>query len=72
MDRHLEAMHETLDHWADVSRRTDADEYAAAIEQAMRDGGVDGPLMDAYRRAMPPDMLWAGWERYWASWAQAG
>jgi len=69
---HLEAMHEELDRWAEVSRRTGDDEYAAEIEQAMRDGGVDGPLMDAYLRAMPPRMLWAGWERYWASRAEAG
>jgi glyoxylase-like metal-dependent hydrolase (beta-lactamase superfamily II) len=72
VDGHLEAMHEQLDHWADVSRRTGDDDYAAAIERAMRHGGVEGPLMDAYLRAMPPDMLWAGWERYWASRAQAG
>jgi len=72
VDRHLEAMHDQLDHWAEVSQHTDDDEYAAAIEQAMRDGGVEGPLMDAYLRAMPPAMLWAGWERYWASRAQAG
>ena len=64
---HLETMHEQLDHWADVSRRTGEDEYTAAIEQAMRDGGVQGPLMDAYLRAMPPEMLWAGWQRYWAA-----
>jgi len=69
---HLEAMHEELDRWAEVSRRTGDGEYAAEIEQAMRDGGVDGPLMDAYQRAMPPRMLWAGWERYWASRAEAG
>jgi glyoxylase-like metal-dependent hydrolase (beta-lactamase superfamily II) len=64
---HVEAMHEQLDRWAEVSRHTGDDEYAAEIEQAMRDGGVDGPLMDAYLRAMPPRMLWAGWERYWAA-----
>jgi glyoxylase-like metal-dependent hydrolase (beta-lactamase superfamily II) len=69
---HLEAMHEQLDRWAEVSRRTGDEEYAAKIEAAMRDGGVDGPLMDAYLRAMPPTMLWAGWERYWALRAQAG
>ena len=60
-------MHEQLDHWADVSRRMGDDDYAAAIQRAMRHGGVDGPLMDAYLRAMPPRMLWTGWERYWAS-----
>ena len=69
---HLDAMHEQLDRWAEVSRRTGDDEYAAEIEQAMRDGAVDGALMDAYLRAMPPRMLWAGWQRYWASRAEAG
>jgi glyoxylase-like metal-dependent hydrolase (beta-lactamase superfamily II) len=68
---HLDAMHEELDRWAEVSRRTDDDEYAAEIERAMRDGGVEGPLLDAYLRAMPPAMLWAGWERYFAAKAEA-
>jgi glyoxylase-like metal-dependent hydrolase (beta-lactamase superfamily II) len=65
VDAHLGAMHEELDRWAEVSRRTGDDEYAAEIERAMREGGVEGPLMDAYLRAMPPTMLWAGWKRYW-------
>jgi glyoxylase-like metal-dependent hydrolase (beta-lactamase superfamily II) len=64
---HIEGMHEQLDRWAEVSRRTGDDEYVAEIEQAMRDGGVDGTLMEAYRHAMPPTILWAGWQRYWAS-----
>jgi glyoxylase-like metal-dependent hydrolase (beta-lactamase superfamily II) len=68
---HLEVMHEGLDHWAEVSRRTTAEEHAAEVERAMRDGGVEGRLMDAYLRAMPPTMLWAGWERYWARRAEA-
>jgi glyoxylase-like metal-dependent hydrolase (beta-lactamase superfamily II) len=65
VDAHLGAMHEELDRWAEVSRRTGDDVYAAEIERAMREGGVEGPLMDAYLRAMPPTMLWAGWKRYW-------
>jgi glyoxylase-like metal-dependent hydrolase (beta-lactamase superfamily II) len=71
VDAHLDAMHETLDRWAEVSRRTGDDEYAAEIEQTMREGVADAPLMDAYLRAMPPRMLWTGWERYWASRAEA-
>jgi glyoxylase-like metal-dependent hydrolase (beta-lactamase superfamily II) len=69
---HLDAMHECLDRWAEISRRTDDDAYAAEIEQTMREGVADAPLMDAYLRAMPPRMLWTGWERYWASRAEAG
>jgi glyoxylase-like metal-dependent hydrolase (beta-lactamase superfamily II) len=72
VDAHLDAMHQTLDRWAEVSRRTGDDEYAAEIEQTMREGVADAPLMDAYLRAMPPRMLWTGWERYWASRAEAG
>jgi glyoxylase-like metal-dependent hydrolase (beta-lactamase superfamily II) len=71
VDAHLDAMHQTLDRWAEVSRRTGDDEYAAEIEQTMREGVADAPLMDAYLRAMPPRMLWTGWERYWASRAEA-
>jgi glyoxylase-like metal-dependent hydrolase (beta-lactamase superfamily II) len=63
---HLEEMHAALDHWAHLALRTSEDEYAEANERAMRDGGAEGPLLEAYRRAMPPPMLWAGWARYWA------
>jgi glyoxylase-like metal-dependent hydrolase (beta-lactamase superfamily II) len=68
---HLDAMHECLDRWAEISRRTDDDAYAAEIEQTMRDGVADAPLMDAYLRAMPPRMLWTGWKRYWDAREQA-
>jgi glyoxylase-like metal-dependent hydrolase (beta-lactamase superfamily II) len=64
---HLEAMHEALDRWADVSRRTDEDSYAAAIEAEMRARTSDERFAEAFVRAMPPKMLWAGWERYFAS-----
>ena len=63
---HLAAMREALDHWAHLALRTSEEEYAAENERAMREGGAEGPLFEAYRRAMPPPMLWAGWARYWA------
>jgi glyoxylase-like metal-dependent hydrolase (beta-lactamase superfamily II) len=63
---HIEATHETLDRWAETSRRTDADSYAAAIEAEMRTRTSDPAFAEAFARAMPPAMLWAGWERYWA------
>jgi glyoxylase-like metal-dependent hydrolase (beta-lactamase superfamily II) len=64
---HLDAMHEALDRWAEVSRRTDEDSYAAAIEEEMRTKTSDAEFAEAFIRAMPPKMLWAGWERYFAS-----
>jgi hypothetical protein len=64
---HLEAMHEALDRWAEVSRRTDEDAYAAAIEGEMRSKTSDPAFAEAFTHAMPPEMLWAGWERYFAS-----
>ena len=64
---HLGTMHEELDRWAEVSRRTDEDSYAAAIEEEMRTKTSDPDFAEAFIRAMPPKMLWAGWERYFAS-----
>ena len=64
---HLETMHEALDRWAEISRRTDADSYAAAIEDEMRSKTSDERFAEAFIRAMPPNMLWAGWERYFAA-----
>jgi glyoxylase-like metal-dependent hydrolase (beta-lactamase superfamily II) len=64
---HIEEMHATLDRWAEISRRTDAEAYAAAIEGEMRTKTSDPLVAEAFTHAMPPHMLWAGWERYWAS-----
>ena len=63
---HLEAMHEGLDRWGEVSRRLDDAGYAAAIEEEMRTKTSDPAIAEAFTRAMPPRMLWAGWARYWA------
>jgi hypothetical protein len=60
-------MHEALDRWAEVSKRTDDDAYAAAVEEEMRTKTSDPAVAEAFIRAMPPRMLWAGWARYWAS-----
>jgi glyoxylase-like metal-dependent hydrolase (beta-lactamase superfamily II) len=64
---HLETMHDALERWADVSKRTDAAAYAAAIEDEMRAKTSDPAVAEAFMGAMPPQMLWAGWARYWAS-----
>jgi glyoxylase-like metal-dependent hydrolase (beta-lactamase superfamily II) len=63
---HLEEMHEALDRWAEISRRTDDAEYTAAMENEMRTRTSDPEVAEAFIRAMPPKMLWAGWARYWA------
>ena len=62
---HLETMHEALDRWAEVSRRTDEGSYAAAIEEEMRTKTSDPAFAEAFMQAMPTRMLWAGWDRYW-------
>jgi glyoxylase-like metal-dependent hydrolase (beta-lactamase superfamily II) len=64
---HLETMHEQLDRWAEVSKRLDDDQYAAAIEEEMRTKTSDRATAEAFLGAMPPKMLWAGWARYWAA-----
>jgi glyoxylase-like metal-dependent hydrolase (beta-lactamase superfamily II) len=69
---HIEAMHAALDHWAEVSKRTDDAEYTAAIEREMREKTSDPAIAEAFTRAMPPAMLWAGWARYWAGLEKAG
>ena len=66
VDDHLEAMHEGLDRWGEISRRLDDAGYAAAIEEEMRTKTSDPAIAEAFTRAMPPKMLWAGWARYWA------
>ena len=68
---HLETMHEALDRWAEISRRVDDAAYAAAVEDEMRTKTSDPDAAEAFIRAMPPKMLWAGWARYWASREQA-
>jgi glyoxylase-like metal-dependent hydrolase (beta-lactamase superfamily II) len=62
---HLGEMHAALDRWAEVSQRLDDDAYAAAIEAEMRERTSDASVAEAFTRAMPPKMLWAGWARYW-------
>jgi glyoxylase-like metal-dependent hydrolase (beta-lactamase superfamily II) len=64
---HLEAMHETLDRWAEVARHTDEEEYTAAIEGEMRAKTSDPRVAEAYTLGMPPQILWAGLARYWAT-----
>ena len=68
---HLDAMHASLERWAEISRHTDEQAYAAAIEEEMRANTSDEGVAQAFIRAMPPGMLWAGWERYWAAREQA-
>jgi glyoxylase-like metal-dependent hydrolase (beta-lactamase superfamily II) len=67
VDGHLDAMHEALDRWAEISRRTDEQSYAAAVEEEMRTKTSDPAVAEAFTRAMPPKMLWAGWARHWAA-----
>jgi glyoxylase-like metal-dependent hydrolase (beta-lactamase superfamily II) len=69
---HLEAMHETLDRWAELARRTDDAEYTAAIEGEMRAKTSDPRVAEAYTLGMPPQILWAGLARYWATKAKTG
>jgi len=63
---HLATMHEEIDRWAELSRRTDDAAYAAAIEEEMRTKTSDPADAEAFINAMPPKMLWAGWARYWS------
>ena len=66
---HIEALHESLDRWAEVSRRTDSGSYAEAIMEEVR-SHTNGGSSESFFQAMPPHMLWDGWERYFASRAQ--
>jgi glyoxylase-like metal-dependent hydrolase (beta-lactamase superfamily II) len=67
VEAHLDAMHAALDRWAEISRRTGEQSYAAAVEEEMRTKTSDPAVAEAFTRAMPPQMLWAGWARYWAA-----
>ena len=63
---HIDAMHEALDAWGEVARHATDEQYTRATELEFP-GPPEGDLHRAYRRAMPPDMLWAGWHRYWSA-----
>ncbi|MEY2532937.1 MAG: hypothetical protein QOF29_847 [bacterium] len=70
VEHHIETLHENLDRWAEVSRRTDSESYAeAVVEEVGRH--TNGDATQAFLQAMPPHMLWAGWQRYFAARAEA-
>jgi hypothetical protein len=58
---HLARLSEALQLWAEISRHTDAAGYAEAVRRRVG----DGPDSEAMFQAAPPEMLWAGWQRYW-------
>ena len=59
--RHLAVLHEELDRWAQVARRTDEAGFEAEIRAAL--AGSDQE--QGYLKAMPPDTLYGGLARYW-------
>ena len=63
---HVDAMHEALDAWGEVARVSTDEAYTRATE-ARFPGEPGSELNRAYHRAMPPSMLWAGWQRYWSA-----
>ncbi len=60
----LGAIREGLERWGALARDVDGDAYAAAIEAEVR-AKADPHVAEAYLDAMPPWMLWGGWDRYW-------
>lgn len=69
VDQHIERLHESLDRWAEVSRHTDEQSYADAVMEEVR-SHTNGGAAEAFFLAMPPQMLWAGWERHFAGRAE--
>jgi glyoxylase-like metal-dependent hydrolase (beta-lactamase superfamily II) len=59
--QHLAKLHEELDRWAEVARRTDEAGFEAEIRAAL--AGSDQE--QGYLKAMPPDTLYGGLARYW-------
>ncbi len=62
---HLERLHVVLDTWADLARRLDAEDFAAATRAATA-AALPLAERDALAQAMPPDHLWPGLHRYWS------
>jgi glyoxylase-like metal-dependent hydrolase (beta-lactamase superfamily II) len=60
----LHAIRAGLERWGALARDVDGDAYAAAIEAEVR-AKADAQVAEAYLDAMPPWMLWGGWDRYW-------
>jgi glyoxylase-like metal-dependent hydrolase (beta-lactamase superfamily II) len=61
----LRAMHEGLDRWSEFARTTDGDTYEATLTEQMR-AMPDSDGIASFMQAMPPDVQWAGWNRYWS------
>jgi glyoxylase-like metal-dependent hydrolase (beta-lactamase superfamily II) len=61
----VQAMHEGLERWGDLARRTDDESYQEALAAEMRKGPYS-ELMESFLLAMPPTMQWAGLHRYWS------
>jgi glyoxylase-like metal-dependent hydrolase (beta-lactamase superfamily II) len=61
----IAAMHEALDRWGALARRTDNAGYVEAMVAEMR-SAPDATATDAFLQAMPPDTLWPGLDRYWS------
>jgi glyoxylase-like metal-dependent hydrolase (beta-lactamase superfamily II) len=61
VEGHLRTLHEELDRWAEVARRTDAAGFESEIRAAL--AGSDQE--QGYLKAMPPETLYGGLARYW-------
>jgi hypothetical protein len=62
----LDAVRDGLHEWGGLARSTDAQDYAARLEAHVREGSGRGDA-EAYLQALPPEMQWAGLDRYWRS-----
>jgi glyoxylase-like metal-dependent hydrolase (beta-lactamase superfamily II) len=62
----LRAMHDGLERWGELARRTDDHTYQETLIEEMR-SAPGGELMESFLLAMPPTMQWAGLHRYWST-----
>jgi glyoxylase-like metal-dependent hydrolase (beta-lactamase superfamily II) len=53
-----------LDEWAQRAREQDRVAFVAGVRDEI-ENGADPDLLDAYALAAPPDLVYAGLERYW-------
>jgi glyoxylase-like metal-dependent hydrolase (beta-lactamase superfamily II)/cell division septum initiation protein DivIVA len=65
VDDQLAEVSERLDTWAALAHGEDLETFARVVtEEIAQDAGPD--LLPAYTQAAPPELLYAGLERYWS------
>ena len=70
MSAQLDELEGRLDAWSQLARDGDRERFIATVTQEIRRHGSDEQAAQ-YQQAAPVEQLYAGYERYWHTRAQA-